>query len=113
MNLNDNKSKPFQQKHQVNSHHVADTVTSDDIIDYTVNTHEIGMNNDDDDANVLDSTDTFLAHVTGRTSSLGDICHVLAAKQKLDKGKNQKVIANELEPGTLKLGDTTYLQHTS
>jgi hypothetical protein len=106
--LNVNKSKPFQPKHQVNSHHVSDTVSIDDIIDYSVNTHEIGMNNDDDDAKASDSTDTLLAHMAGRSSSLGDIRHVLAAKQKSDKGKKRKVNASKSEPGTLKLGDTTY-----
>jgi hypothetical protein len=40
MNLNVNKSKPFQPKYKVNSHHVSDTVDNDDIIDYTVNTHK-------------------------------------------------------------------------
>jgi hypothetical protein len=80
MNLNVNNSKPFQPKRQVNSHHVADTVNIDDIIDYTVNTHEIGMNDDDDDAKAADTTNTVLAHTTGRSLSLGDIRHVLAAK---------------------------------
>jgi hypothetical protein len=108
MNLNVNKSKPFQPKHQVNSHHVSDTVNIDDIINYTVNTHEIGMNDDDDDAKASDSTDTLLAHMAGRSSSSGDIRHVLAAKQKSDKGKNQKVNASKSETGNLKLGDTKY-----
>jgi hypothetical protein len=93
MNLNSNNSKPFQPKHQVNSHHVSDTVNIDDIIDYTVNTHEIGMKNDDDDAKASDSTDTLLAHLAGRSSCSGDIRHVLAAEQKSNKGKNQKVNA--------------------
>jgi hypothetical protein len=108
MNLNVNMSKPFQPKHQVNYHHVVATVNIDDIIDYTVNTHKIGMNDDDDDAKESDSSDTLLAHMVGRSSSLGDIGHVLSAKQKLDKGKNQKVNSRESEPGTLKLGDTTH-----
>jgi hypothetical protein len=56
MNLNNSKSKPFQPKREVNAHNVADTVKIDDIIDYTINTHEIGMDNDnDDDAKALDS----------------------------------------------------------
>jgi hypothetical protein len=101
MNLNVNKSKPFQPKHQVNSQHVSDMVNIDGIIDYTVNTHEI-----DDDIKASDSTDNLLAHMAGRRSSSGDICHVLAAKQKSDTGKNRTVNASEYEPGTLKLGDT-------
>jgi hypothetical protein len=90
MNLNASKSKPFQPKHQTNSHHVCDTVNIDDIIDYTVNTHEIGMNDDDDDAKASDSTDNLLAHMTGRSSSLGDIRHVLAAKQEIRQGQESK-----------------------
>jgi hypothetical protein len=46
------------------------------------------MNDDDNDAKASDSTDTLLAHMAGRSSSLGDICHALAVKQKSDKGKN-------------------------
>jgi hypothetical protein len=82
--LNIDMLKQFQPKHQVNSHHVVDTMSIDDIIDYTVNTHEIGMNDDDDDddSKASDSTDTLLAHMAGRSLSSGDICHVLAAKQK-------------------------------
>jgi hypothetical protein len=83
-------------------------VIIDDIIDYTVNTHEIGMNNDDDDAKASDSTDTLLAHMAGRSLPFGDICHVLAAKQKSEKGKNRKVNTSKSEPGTLKLGDSTH-----
>jgi hypothetical protein len=79
--------KPFQPKHQVNSHHVSDKVNNDDIMDYTVNIHEIGMNHDDDDAKASDSTDTSQAHMAGCSSSTRDICHVLATKEKLDKGK--------------------------
>jgi hypothetical protein len=107
MNLNLNKLKPFQPKHQLNSHHVSYTVNIDDVIDYTVKTHEIGMNNDDDGAKASDSTDNLLAHMAVRSSSSGDIRHVLAAKQKSDKGKNQNVNASMSEPGTLKLGDTS------
>jgi hypothetical protein len=66
------------------------------------------MNNDDYDVKASDSTDTLLAHMAGRITSLDDICNVLVAKQKSDKGKNQKVNTSESEPGTLKLGDTTY-----
>jgi hypothetical protein len=73
-----------------------------------VNTHEIDMNDDDYDAKVSDSTDTLLAHMAGRSLSSGDIRHVLAAKQKSDKAKNQKVNASKSEPGTLKLGDTIH-----
>jgi hypothetical protein len=91
MNLNVNKSKPFQPKHQVNSHHLSDTVNIDDIINYTVHTHEIGMKNDNDDAKASDSTNTLLAHIDGRRSSLGDIRHVIAAKQKSDKVMNQEL----------------------
>jgi hypothetical protein len=58
MNLNVYKSKPFQPKRQIISNHVADTVKIDDIINYTVNTHDIGMNNDDDDAKASDGNDT-------------------------------------------------------
>jgi hypothetical protein len=83
-------------------------VNIDDIIYYTAHTHEIGMNNDDDDSKASDSTDTLLAYMAGWNSSSGDICHVLAAKQKLDKGNKPKVNASKSEPGTLKLGDTTY-----
>jgi hypothetical protein len=109
LNLKVNKSKPFQPKHLVKSHHVSNTVDIDDIIDYTVNTHEICMNiDDDDDAKASDCTDTLLAHMAGRSLSSGDISHVLVAKQKLDKGKNRKVNASKSEPGTLKLGDMTY-----
>jgi hypothetical protein len=110
MNLNLNKLKPFQPKRQINSHHVSDTVSIDDIIDYTVNTYEIGMNDDDDDddAKVSASTDSLQAHIAARSLSLGDIHHVLAAKQKSDKGRNWKVNASESERGRLKLGDTTY-----
>jgi hypothetical protein len=56
MNLNVNNSKPFQPKRQVNLHHVADMVNIDNIIDYNVNTHDIGMNNDDDDVKAADTT---------------------------------------------------------
>jgi hypothetical protein len=66
------------------------------------------MNDDDDAAKASNSTDTLLAHMDGRSSSLGDIRHVLAAKEKSDKGKNQKVNASESEPGILHLGDMTY-----
>jgi hypothetical protein len=107
MNLNANISKPFQPQSQVNSNHFADTVNIDYIIDYTVNTHEIGMNNNDD-AKASDNTDTLLAHMAGCSLSLGDICHVLVANQKSDKGKNQKLNASKYESGTMKLGDTTY-----
>jgi hypothetical protein len=48
-------------------------VNIDDIIDYTVNTHEIGINGDDGDANASDSMDTLMAHMVGRTLFLGDI----------------------------------------
>jgi hypothetical protein len=81
MNLNVSKSKPFQPRHQVNSHYVSDMVNIDEIIDYTVNTHEIGGNNDEDEK-ASDSMDTLLAHMAGCSSSLGEIRHVLAAKQK-------------------------------
>jgi hypothetical protein len=57
-------------------------VNIDDIIDYTVNTHEIGMNDDDNDAKASDITDTFQNHIVGRSSSSVDIRHVLAAKLK-------------------------------
>jgi hypothetical protein len=43
------------------------------------------IDDDDDDAKASHSTDTLLAHITGRSSSMGDIHHVLAAKQKSDK----------------------------
>jgi hypothetical protein len=46
----------------------------DYIFHYTVNTHEIGMNYDDDDAKVSDSTDTFLAHMVERTRRLPCSC---------------------------------------
>jgi hypothetical protein len=52
--------------------------------------------------------DSLLAHMAGRSSSMGDIFHVIAARQKSDKDKNQKVNASKSEPRTLKLGDTTY-----
>jgi hypothetical protein len=90
MNLNVNKSNTFQPKCQVNSLHVTDTVNNDDIINYTFNTHEIGMNNDEDDAKASDSTDTLLAHMIEKSWSLGDNCHLLTAKQKRDKGKIEK-----------------------
>jgi hypothetical protein len=84
-------------------------VDIDDIIDYTVNTYEIVMNDDDDDdAKESDSTDTLLAHMVWHRTSSGVNCHVLTAKQKSDKGKNQKVNASKYEPGNLKVGDTTY-----
>jgi hypothetical protein len=105
MNLNVNNANLYQPNCKVNSHNVDDTVKIDDIIDFTVNTHEIGMSDDDDDAKASDSTDTLLAHMAGRSLSLGEICHVLAAKLKLNKGKLQKINASEFEPGTLKLGD--------
>jgi hypothetical protein len=108
MNMNVNKLKPFQPKCQVNSNHVSDMVNIDDISDYTKNTHEIGMKNDDDDAKASESTDILLGHMTGLSLSLGDIHNILAAKQELDKGKNQKVKARESEPGTRKLGNTLY-----
>jgi hypothetical protein len=63
---------------------------------------------DDDDVKASDSTDTLLAQIAGGSSSLGDIWHVLAAEQKFDKVKNKKVNASNSDPGTLKLGDTTY-----
>jgi hypothetical protein len=110
MNLNINKSNPCQQKRQVNSHHVAEMVNIN-YSHYTVNTHEIGMNNDDDNAKASDSTDNLLAHLAGHSLSLGDIRNVLAAKHKLDKGKNRKVNVREYEPGTLKLGDMTYFSN--
>jgi hypothetical protein len=94
----------FQPKCQVKSHHVADTVFIDEIIDYTVNSN-------DDDAKASDATDTLLAHMAWHSSSLGDIFHVLAAKQKSDKGKNRKVNARKSEPRTLKLGDTNYFSN--
>jgi hypothetical protein len=79
MTLNVNKTKSFQPKCQIKSHHVADTVNIDDIIDYTVNTHEIGMNDYDDDSKLSYSTDTLLAHIARPSLSLVDIWHVLAA----------------------------------
>jgi hypothetical protein len=54
-------------------------------------THKIGIK-DDDDSKVSDSTDSLLAQIACVSLSLGVICHILAAKQKLDKGKNQKAI---------------------
>jgi hypothetical protein len=72
MNLNINKTKPFKPKRQLNSHHVA----------------KIGMNNENNDAKALDSTDTLLAHTAGCSSSSVDIRYFLVAKQKSDKGKN-------------------------
>jgi hypothetical protein len=72
-------SCPFQPKRQVNSHHSTDAVYIDDIIDYTINAHETSINDDDDDAKASDYTDYLLAHMARHTSSLGDICHVLAA----------------------------------
>jgi hypothetical protein len=63
-------------------------VNIDDTIDYTVNTHEIGMNNNDDDAKASDITDTLLAHISGRSLLLGDIHHAIDTKQKSNNGKN-------------------------
>jgi hypothetical protein len=37
--------------------------------------------NNDDDSESSDTTDTLLDHMAGRSLSLGDIRHVLAAKQ--------------------------------
>jgi hypothetical protein len=54
-----------------------------------------------------DSDNTLLAHMVGRNSSSGDICQVLAANQKSDKGNNRKVNATESAPGTIKFGETT------
>jgi hypothetical protein len=65
-------------------------VNIDDNIDYTINTHEIVMNDDDDYAKALDGTDTLLAHMAERSSSSVDIRHVLAAKQKLDRARIEK-----------------------
>jgi hypothetical protein len=84
-------------------------VNIDDIIYYTINTHEIGMRDDDDDAKASDSTDILLAQIFGRSLSLGNVCHTLDSKQKDGEGKNQKVNASNSEPGNLKHGDTTYL----
>jgi hypothetical protein len=44
----------------------------------------------------------------GRILFLGDICHDLAGKHKMDKGKNQKVNSSKSEPGALKIDNTTY-----
>jgi hypothetical protein len=60
-----------------------------------------------------------LAHIDGRSLSLGDIRHVLAAKQILDKGKNQMVNASEStrnsQPWRYNKGETnTFIgQHNS
>jgi hypothetical protein len=108
MNQNGYKPKPSQATYQANAHCVADTVNIDDIIDYAVNNHERDTTDPDDILNESDSDNTLLADMAGHTSSSGDIRQVLAANQKSDKGKNQKVNATESAPGTIKFGETTY-----
>jgi hypothetical protein len=88
MNQNGYKTKSSQATRQANTHYVVDTVNIDDIIDYVVNKHERGTTDPDHILKESDSDNTLLAHMAGRTSSSGDICQVLAANQKSDKGKN-------------------------
>jgi hypothetical protein len=94
--------KPFKPNRSINSCYVAYTANIDDIIDYTVNTHDIS-----DNTKACDSTDSLLDHMAGRILSLVYIHHGIDAKPKLDMGKNQKVNSSDSEPGTLKLGNTT------
>jgi hypothetical protein len=107
MNQNGYKPKPSQATCQANTHCVADTVSIDVIIDYAINNHERGTTDPDDILKESDTDNTLLAHMAERTSSIGDICQVLAANQKSDKGKNRKVNATESAPGTIKFGETT------
>jgi hypothetical protein len=90
MNQNGYKPKPSLATSQANTHCVADTVNIDYIIDYGVNNHERGTTDPDDILKESDSDNILLALMAGRTSSSGDICQVLAANQKSDKGKDRK-----------------------
>ena len=75
----------------------------------TVMKHDVGSSGDGDYKVKSDDDDTLLAYMAGRTSSLGDIRQVLAAKSTPDKqNKNRKVNASESVPETVQVGDTTY-----
>ena len=90
-------------------HNVGDVINLDDIVDYTVMKHNVVLSGDDDDKVKSDDDDALLAYMAGRTSSLGDILQVLAAKSAPDKkNKNRKVNTSESVPDTVQVGDTTY-----
>jgi hypothetical protein len=59
-----------------------DSVSSDDVINYTVNQHKLNAINDAD-IKESDINDTLLAHMAGRYSSSGDIRFGLTAKKNL------------------------------
>ena len=80
-------------------HDVGDVINLDDIVDYTVMKHDVGSSGDGDDKSKSDDDDALLAYMAGRTSSLGDIRQVLAAKSIPDKqNKIRKVNASESVP---------------
>ena len=92
-----------------NVHDVGDVINLDDLVDYTVMKHDVVSSGDDDDKVKSDDDDALLAYMAGRTSSLGDIRQVLAAKSTPDKkNKNRKVNTSESVPDTVQVGDTTY-----
>ncbi|MFA9289585.1 MAG: hypothetical protein ACEQSA_07000, partial [Weeksellaceae bacterium] len=49
MGNNGGTSKPFQSNCQANTHDVGEVVNLDDIIDYTVMNHDVGIAEDNDD----------------------------------------------------------------
>jgi hypothetical protein len=94
---------------QANVHDIGDVINLDDIVDYTVMKHDVVSSGEEDDKVKSDDDDALLAYMAGRTSSLGDIRQVLAAKSTPDKkNKNRKVNASESVPDIVQVGDTTY-----
>jgi hypothetical protein len=110
MTSNNGNHKPFPSQRQANVHGITDLVDLDDIIDYAVMNHDVGISGDDgDNKESVESNDELLAFMAGReTGSAGDIRHVLAAKRAPDKNKNRKVNESKSAPSTVQVGNTTY-----
>jgi hypothetical protein len=102
-------------RRSVNFHDQSDTVNIDDIIDYTVNTHETHDRSDTSDDQDKHPDDTLLAYMAGRTpngSSPGDIRKVLTSNQRpANKAIKTKVNSTELVPETIQFGGQTYSIH--
>jgi hypothetical protein len=97
-----------QTKLQAKLNDVGDLLNIDDIIDYTINTHEVETLEIDDENKESDtSKDVLLPHMAGHGSSYGDIQNVLAANHKPEKNKSRKANENESSSSTLQVNDTT------
>ena len=111
---NNNKPSGFARR-SVNFHDHSETVNIDDIIDYTVNTHETHDRSDISGDQEKQSGDTLLAYMAGRTpngSSPGDIRTVLASSQRpANKAVKTKVNSTETVPETIQFDGQTYRIH--